>query len=60
MSDAFWKREDLAWAAGFMEGEGSFRCNVIAALWPWLSTRRKDQCKKSIAQVLSTRRHNGQ
>ena len=116
-------REDLAWAAGFLEGEGTFYCNIqkpkkegwkaqaaisiravqvekeplerlanifpfgkmygpymgksnkqphyqwavhsfeggqalIAAIWPWLSTKRKTQAKTAITkslQVYNTR-----
>lgn len=111
-----WSREDLAWAAGFLEGEGSFRVGrstknkriykvldvsavqvereplekmlsifpfgkiygpythsgkgtrlphyrfvanrferaqaVIAAVWPWLSTKRKAQCKAALTEII--------
>jgi hypothetical protein len=119
-----WNREDLAWAAGFMEGEGTFYCNLqkgkkawykpqaaisiravqvekepleklaqifpfgriygpyrssgnkqehyqfaihsieggqamIAALWPWLSQKRRAQAKKALLMSLETQNTQG-
>ena len=119
-----WKREDLAWAAGFMEGEGTFYCNIqkgrkeghksqaaisvravqvereplerlqrifpfgklygpylgksnrqphyqfaihsfeggqalIAALWPWLSSKRRNQAKTAILKSLEVSNTQG-
>ena len=117
-------REDLAWAAGFLEGEGTFYCNIqkpkkegykpqaaislravqvereplerlarifpfgrmygpykgkgnkqphhqwgvhsfeagqaiIALIWPWLSTKRKEQAKTAILKSLSVSNSRG-
>jgi hypothetical protein len=106
------RREDLAWLAGFFEGEGSVRVScprpdweitqvnleplqrgigianlgkiygpyhnkkgrqsyyrwkigsfeevqaIVCALWPWLSARRKRQCKDQLVVALAHLRKN--